>query len=273
MLVFQNENSVGNYNYNAFIYDACQWGYHFHKNYELIYVMKGELWVSSSGTEYTMTENEFSLILPNSIHSLHASDDSMVWIGVFSSDYVSDFDTFMEGKANKSNTFCVEDALMPYLKKYLLVTHKPELFNLKAMLYAICHEYIKNADFYQRKIGDDIPMKIFEYVQNNFKSDISLKSVAYALGYNYQYMSKIYENIFHINFRTFLNRFRLDYAQTLLTKTRLSVTEIAMQSGFGSIRTMNRHFLKEYNLTPKSIRNTLMRSKAEVNMVSKGDFR
>lgn len=253
MIVFQNDNSVGNYNYNSVIYSPCEWGYHFHKNYELIYIYDGELDVFCGGREFTMHSGEFALILPNCIHSLHTPKKAEVWIGVFSADYVSSFDAFMSGKQNLTNVFTVDEELMPYLKKYLLTDKKSDVLNMKAMLYAVCSAYVKNAVFCGAESERDLPMKIFEYVQNNFKSDISLKTAALALGYNYQYASRVYKSVFRINFRDFLNRFRLDYAQYLLTNTNLAVTETAMNSGFGSIRTMNRCFIKEYGISPSEI--------------------
>ena len=54
MIVHQQHNSLGNHNYNAFFYDNCEWFYHFHKNYELIYILSGEVELTLNGTGYLL---------------------------------------------------------------------------------------------------------------------------------------------------------------------------------------------------------------------------
>ena len=65
MIVHQQHNSLGNHNYNAFFYDNCEWFYHFHKNYELIYILSGEVELTLNGTGYLLAADTFALILPN----------------------------------------------------------------------------------------------------------------------------------------------------------------------------------------------------------------
>lgn len=254
MLMFQETNSVGNYNYNSHIYDKCEWDYHFHKNYELIYVIEGRLEVIADGREYVMNKNEFSLLLPNCIHHLHTPETAKVWIGVFSADYVIGFDNFVKDRKNRNTTFFVDGILMPYLKKVLISSAQPDLLTLCSALYAVCATYVQSGDFYFENTENDLPIKIFKYVENNFRENISLKTTAAELGYDYHYISRVYHSIFHINFKRFLNRFRLDYAQNLILRTAESITDIAYESGFGSVRTMNRSFAEEYGISPSDMR-------------------
>ena len=41
MIFHQPHNSKTNYNYNAFFYQKEKWDPHFHKNFEVIYVLEG----------------------------------------------------------------------------------------------------------------------------------------------------------------------------------------------------------------------------------------
>ncbi len=252
MLIFQNNNSIGNYAYNAFIYEPCEWEYHFHKNYELIYVMDGEIEADVDAKKYAIKKGEFSLILPYNIHSMHTPLASKVWIGVFSPDFVKSFDDFMSGKANKNTVFCIDKTAMAYTER-LLKPEQPDLFTLQSVLYTICSAYAKQGDFYPKSNEtNDLPIKIFEYTKNNFTKNISLKSISAKFGYDYNYLSRVYHSVFHINFRDFLNQFRADYALNLLN-ANVSIAEVAMESGFGSIRTMNRCFKSVYKKSPSEI--------------------
>ena len=171
---------------------------------------------------------------------------------MFSADFIPSFDAFMKGKANKHTVFRADPAAMSYIER-ILVPGRPEQFTLQAALYAACAAYVQSGDFYEKsdKTGD-LPFLIFDYVKNNFKRDISLKEIALALGYDYHYLSRVYHRVFHTNFRNLLNQFRCDYALSLLHKGQ-SVTKIAMECGFGCMRTFNRCFIAAYGKSPKQM--------------------
>ena len=53
-----------------------------------------------------------------------------------------------------------------------------------------------------------------------------------------------------ISYKDFINSLRVEHACKLLTKD-ISVTEVAYASGFTTIRTFNRAFLKHVGMTPR----------------------
>ena len=57
MIIHQQHNSLGNHNYNAFFYNHCEWFYHFHKNYELAYVLEDEVELTINEKKYILSEN------------------------------------------------------------------------------------------------------------------------------------------------------------------------------------------------------------------------
>ena len=54
MIFHQPHNSLSNYTYNAFFYTSEVWNFHFHKNLELIYVIKGTLKCTINRNEYIL---------------------------------------------------------------------------------------------------------------------------------------------------------------------------------------------------------------------------
>ena len=67
----QPANSVGNHNYNVFLYDSVDYDLHFHKNYEIIYVVSGNAECSVNGKKKMLSEGEFAFCLSNEIHSIY----------------------------------------------------------------------------------------------------------------------------------------------------------------------------------------------------------
>lgn len=60
-----------------------------------------------------------------------------------------------------------------------------------------------------------------------------------------------------MNFSTYVNQQRIDYAKNLLISTKLSVAEIAFESGYDSLRTFNRSFRQISGISPTDFRRTL----------------
>ncbi len=77
------------------------------------------------------------------------------------------------------------------------------------------------------------------------------------------YVSHIFCGKLKINFRSYLNLLRINEAAALLRSSTISATQAATQSGFGSIRTFNRAFLKVMGKTPKAYRDEVYRASAE----------
>ena len=96
-----------------------------------------------------------------------------------------------------------------------------------------------------------------DWISEHYAENISLKSLAQDFGYEYHYFSRLLSREYGINFKQLVNRYRVEEAIHLLESTELPVTEVAMKSGFQSIRNFN-HVFKEYTgSTPKEYKPTV----------------
>lgn len=269
---YQPHNSLGNYNYNIVVYEPCEYAHHFHKNFELVYVIQGELETQIDGRVELVREGQFFLVLPNSIHYYHTPVYSKVWVGVFSEDFISDFAKLIQGKERAELAFTCNDVELAYLQTALLgESQDSDLLSLKASLYMICNRYLKTASWVERREYDaDLAHQIIGYLSENFRRNLTLSEVAQYFGYEYHYFSRCFRNIFHMNFKTFLNQLRFDHAKQLIMKSNLDMTTIAMESGFGSLRNFNRIY-KEFSAdTPRSQRAEAIRSTIPADELSGG---
>ena len=258
---YQAHNSVGNYNYNIFIYEPCEYAHHFHKNYELVYMMEGSMEIQVDGHNDVMHKGQFLLVLPNSIHCYRSSEYNRVWICVFSEDFVADFAKIISGKERADRLFCCTEQEMAYLSEVLLTDSESlSLLAMKAGLYMVCNRYLTCESWKNRTEKDGFfAHKVIDYVENNFRRDLTLAELSEHFGYEYHYFSKSFRNTFHMNFKTFLNQYRFDYAKNMILKTELDLSTIAMESGFGSLRNFNRIYKLIAGATPKEHRFTAKR--------------
>ena len=260
MIVHQQHNSLGSHNYNAFFYENCEWFYHFHKNYELIYVLSGDVELTLNGAKYPLSADTFALILPNEFHAYHTPEKSRAWVGVFSADFVCEFSALTQNRCASTPVFHCVPQIREFLLKYLISDAAPDRLLLKSALYAVCSEFLNTASLYPSANENGFIYDILSYISLNFREDISLASIAALFGYEYHYLSRQFHNHFHVNFRQFLNIYRADFAREQLLHTDIEITEIAHLSGFQTTRTFNRIFKEQTGITPSEFRHRHIRT-------------
>ena len=261
MLFHQTHNSIGNYTYNAFFYDNCSWPYHFHKNYELIYVMEGTVELTLNDKIFTLTTDSFALVLPNAFHAYHTPDRSRVWIGVFSGDFVGEFSKQAEGKYAADPRFTCSGITRQYLLENLIKAEQEDILLLKASLYAACREFSCGAVLVDSDWEKDFIHQVIAYISEHFREDISLTVIADLFGYEYHYLSRQFHKHFGMNFKQFINTYRMEYAQEQLLHTGDSITQIAHNAGFQTVRTFNRVFYEQTGVSPSDYRKNTPRLK------------
>lgn len=258
MLYHQPHNSIGNYSYNAFIYQNIHYKPHFHKNFELIYVFSGQVRCSVGEKTATLSPGQFGLCLANEVHALQSLGDSCCWVGVFSGDFVHAFAKQAQGKVGSDFVFTCDSSTVEYLKAHLLKESMPPVFVLKSCLYAVCEAYCSQIELQEQTGKSGLLMQaITDYIAKNYNQRLSLAELAGKLGYNYHYLSKCFHKIFNMSFSEFLNSYRLDAALTMLTETDRDITDIALESGFQSIRSFNDFFKARTGVTPSAYRSKI----------------
>ena len=70
------------------------------------------------------------------------------------------------------------------------------------------------------------------YIQQNFTGKISLREFGEQFHLSEKYISRYFKEHFHITLSQYVAYLRLEYAKQLLQDTDISVTEVAMRSGY-----------------------------------------
>jgi len=130
---------------------------------------------------------------------------------------------------------------------------------MKGCLYLVCSELFSKANILDDKQNDyELLHKTLIYIQENFTTNITLKSVADNFGYSYNYLSRSLNNMLQISFVDFINENRINYSLYLLKNTNNTITEIAYACGYSSIRSFNRNFLNIMHISPSKYRSSKM---------------
>ena len=254
MIQHQANNSKGNYNYNIYTYFNVNWAPHMHSNFELIYVMSGEITLTVNGRKETVHEGAVALILANQIHSIVSAGPSYLCIAVFSETFIPHFANHYKNMIGTHSSFRLTPETDALLRKNLIY-RDCSLMMKKACLYAVCDEYSRAVPTEERKSGDEeLISRIMKYIEDHYKESITLSDIARLFGYEYHYLSRLLNKSYHISFSTVLNQYRVDNAVYLIKNSSLTITDIAAESGFSSIRNFNHAFRSITGVSPQKMR-------------------
>ncbi len=248
---------------------------HWHNSFEIIMPVVNGYEVKCGGTDYQLREGDILIICPCALHELFAPPTGERII-------------FQPGmtQVNIKELNPLVTAIRPALlitreshpqiydeERELLLEIKDEYFDLNP--YAETSIYSKflemlvqigrvqglfqsgtenSGSLRQREYVEKF-MSITEYIDSHFAEDLSLEKVASKAGFSKYHFAKLFKQYTDISFYRYLNQRRIEHAKTLLLEPQLSVTEVALQSGFSSLSAFLRMFKQLTFCTPTEFRN------------------
>lgn len=96
--------------------------------------------------------------------------------------------------------------------------------------------------------------ELLEYIDTHYMDELKLDDLASMIGFSKYHFSRLFQQYTNFSFVSYVNYRRLKVAEELLMRPELTVTDVAIQSGFSSISNFNRLFRKEKNCTPSEYR-------------------
>lgn len=217
---------------------------HIHKAYECYSVIKGEARVTVDGKEYLLKDGESVLVFPYQSHSYDTAENTETRVCIFSPDLVGSY--HRGRKIPQKNSFKLECQLPESCDGLLF---------RKALCYNICAEFDKNAKYMDSAhTAESLISKLLYYISENYKGNCSLLDLASHVGYDYNYISKVFKKATGFTFKEYLTDLRISEACQLLLHTDKSAREISEECGFGCQRSFNREFISSLGITPGEYR-------------------
>jgi AraC-like DNA-binding protein len=110
------------------------------------------------------------------------------------------------------------------------------------------------------QLMDNLKGRILDIIvmQKKYKDkDYSAKKLAEDLGTNTRYISAVVSVQFHMNYTSFVNKFRIEEAMTIMVDKRyqeLTMEEVSDMVGFANRQSFYASFYKFMNMTPREYR-------------------
>lgn len=245
---------------------------HWHSTVEIIMPLENSYTVTMNKTTYHLRENDIILIPPGELHELTPPETGFRLVLLFDLSSLNKF----KGFTRLFSLFSLSSLITPETM--------PEIYEKeREILLQVAEEYANDGDLSEpailalliqffvllvRNSTETVPTAlpstqpnkhreyvekfsiVFDYIEHHYTEDITLESTADQIGFSKFHFSRLFRQFTDTSFYDYLCARRIKAAETLLLDPNLSVTEIALQSGFASISTFNRVFKKFKQCTP-----------------------
>ena len=111
-----------------------------------------------------------------------------------------------------------------------------------------------NMRVYKQKEYMDKFNTVMDYIDSHYMEELNLDDIAASIGFSKYHFSRLFKQYTTYTFCAYITHRRIKIAEELLEQPDLSITEVALQSGFPSISTFNRVFKQVKNCTPSEYR-------------------
>lgn len=107
------------------------------------------------------------------------------------------------------------------------------------------------------RVPDRRLRQVLAYIEDNIARDVSLAELAAVAGLSVSHFKSLFRSAVGVPVHQYLIRRRIERAKTLLGERKLSIAEIALETGFAHQSHLARHMRRLLGVSPKALRDTL----------------
>lgn len=254
--------------FKMFVFEGREGNYvrdkHWHRSIEIFAVFEGSLSFMLDEEKIPLTAGEFMIVNSNEVHSVFSPKKNVtiviqIPLAAFEKYFTDErFILF-------SHQACVQDERMMKLIEDMFETYAKRGigYELKVQSQYYMLIYLMVTKYQVTEVSEDMIRAhkklnrlstITSYIRDNYQKDLSLESLAGIFGYSPTYLSKIFQKYAKINYKSYLQSVRVEYAYQELISTDKTINEIAAKHGFPNQKAFAKEFQKTYGMLPSEYR-------------------
>ena len=263
-------------------YEERSYQAHWHSYGEIVLVGPGKTNVFEvNQNKYELIEGDFLLVWPMEMHAIIDADRKESLVIQFSNAFMNslfDLQRIMHFYRNL-HVLCINAHPQLVTGLRIIAEKMKEIFlsaapDRELRCCMLLMEFMLTLDQHREDFAPELRngepysytdtvtrriIMVTDYIKNNLTADdLSQGAMAEMAGISRDYFSRIFRNVTGTNYSRWLNMIRLEKATELLADKQMTLTEIAMHSGFQSISSFNRVFHTEKGMSPGEYRALLM---------------
>lgn len=266
---------------NAFVMslDSVKW--HWHKEYEFLAVLTGEMTLKIQSEEFNLKAGEFVLINQRVLHALQNSGNECLCMVVQLSDEFMLFDenedveeelNFYINSTTDEEPECGYELLYYRLAKIVYETiseKRTSIYRVRAQVCSLIADLMEFAIYDKRKKSIDsgnqqnLVRLLVDYLEENLMNDNVLDEVCKNFGISRKTLDRAVFGTLEITTKDLLDNLRVEKAKKLLKYSTKNTGYIMDVCGYASENTFYRSFKKYTGVTPKEYRDSVKREEDE----------
>lgn len=235
---------------------------HLHYHVEILYMLSGRTHAYIDSEHYTVDSGDMLIVFPNRIHRFvdeKRGNEYMLFI--INPNLVPEFENIMASSTPETPLIKNAalnsrlDAVTRIVADYRRFPDEQKDALMKGYLLSFFGEFMSMLSVNAGRSDDNQAMKaVVLYCSQNYTKDLSLSVLERELHLSKYYISHLFGDKLNIRFNDYINSLRISESCRLLRTTDGSITEVADASGFGTLRTFNRAFIKHMGVSPSDYR-------------------
>ena len=248
---------------------------HWNNAFEIIMPVENTYTVCISDTFYELYQDEVLIIPAGSVHEIFAPENGRRYILMVDQSLFYE----VEGLASVQHCFypCVHlrhdrhEALLAQVRSHIeeaiaeinaqdYFSRAAARLSMSRMFVLIARDLMngempsRRTDRHRHQQTMAVFLDVCSYISDHCDKKLTLADVAAYSGYSKFHFARMFKAYSGMSFYDFFLRQRMLLCEQLLSDPALSITEVALRSGFGSIATFNRIFKQYKKMTPSEYR-------------------
>lgn len=242
----------------------CFTNKHWHKNLEIDYIIKGNMWTMQNNVDKDITDGEYVVVNSEDIHQTcgKTPEENVKYLVVlFSYNYIKtyfkDFENYtLDIEKNEQAKQRIAQLLKAIVYE---LENKGDFTDLKIscamsqilmILFTKCR--VKKDNVSNGEPTDDLEYakKAISFIKENYKERISLDDISSYVGLTPTYFSRYFRQSTRKTFKNYLNLVRLENTLLAMQNNNESETHAAKTNGFPSVKSFIAVFKSVYGCAP-----------------------
>ncbi len=243
---------------------------HVHAEWELIWVMEGQLSLACGQRPHGVSAGQMALVGPNQLHEFHKVGESCTFLCMqvgprcFEQSFpalerIQVTDVYPHKYLAPGAYRQVQQALLACMRVYLERPDCYELFCLgqaSLLLYrlltAMPVRVITAQEAAEREKRNARLARLLDFVEQNYMHKIRLSDFARAENRSMSYLSHFVKETLNQSFQDYVNTVRFNAACGLIASGEQKMLDVCMEAGFSDYRYFSKTFQKKLGMTPEA---------------------
>lgn len=252
-------------------YPRYEMPFHWHVEYEMIFVKTGCLKLILDGKSFYLNEGESAFISSGVVHG-GFPEDCEYYCLVFDlaalfkdvalcSKSIAEFLTNTDYFTGVYGSETKQTEIMREILTSMQNTQKGYDLNVIGFLWQLLGAFISKPIEGSIRLNDKVQIQklkdVLSYIRKNIDKNITLEELAQVSGMSPRYFCRVFRNMTGRTPIEYVNYYRIETASQMLITTGKSITEIALNCGFNDMSYFSKTFKKLKGISPSKFRQNL----------------